>query len=78
MACINTKSFAAERWRLKFGFLDSPIVSTNLTVYFQQSNSASTYFGSLAFNSRIKFAPKILRMSFLLYPLSNNAFVISG
>ena len=78
MAGINTKSFTAGRWRLRFGFLDSPIVSTNLTVYFQRRNSTSTYFGVLAFNNRIKFPPKILRISFLLYPLSSKAFVISG
>lgn len=36
------------------------------------------YLLSLAFNTRKKFPPKILSISFSLYPLSTNAFVING
>jgi hypothetical protein len=61
-----------------FDINDPVLVLQQLYVAIVLVRCSSAYFASFAFKTLKKLPPRILVISFLLYPFSTNAFVING
>ena len=67
------------RVRTKFSYnYERQLIFGLLAVVLVQCVFPLCYFASFAFNTLKKLPPRILVISFLLYPFSTNAFVING